>query len=203
MNPAPTGSVTIWLDRLKSGDPAAAQPLWDRYFDRLVAAARSRLRHARRAAADEEDVIVGVFDSVWRAAKDGRFPQLHDRQDLWQVLLMLTRRKSAGLIRHENCGKRDPGRVIPGSAPSETDSVLDLLAAAADGGPTPEFAAEVADECNRLLDLLGEGELRTVAVAKMEGYTNEEIARKIGRSVPTVERKLALIRATWRRSVPE
>jgi hypothetical protein len=26
------GSVTSWLVQLKAGDPAAAQPLWERYF---------------------------------------------------------------------------------------------------------------------------------------------------------------------------
>jgi DNA-binding CsgD family transcriptional regulator len=41
--------------------------------------------------------------------------------------------------------------------------------------------------------------LRDVAVWKMEGYTNEEIAGQLGRSVPTVERKLASIRKIWER----
>jgi hypothetical protein len=37
------GSVTGWIDRLKAGDPAAAQPLWECYFRRLVRLARRRL----------------------------------------------------------------------------------------------------------------------------------------------------------------
>jgi hypothetical protein len=28
------GSVTRWLDRLREGDPAAAQGLWERYYGR-------------------------------------------------------------------------------------------------------------------------------------------------------------------------
>ena len=63
--------------------------------------------------------------------------------------------------------------------------------------PTPEFAAQVAEECQRLLDGLGDDELRMLALWKMEGYTNAEIAAKLGRSQPTVERKLRLIRSRW------
>ena len=48
------------------------------------------------------------------------------------------------------------------------------------------------------LTLQDEGDFRSIALAKMEGYTNEEIARQIRRSIPTVERKLALIRKTWK-----
>src|SRR5262245_57219294 len=60
--------------------------------------------------------------------------------------------------------------------------------------PTPEFAAEVAEECRALLDRLGDDELRRIAVWKLEGYTNREIARGLGKSLATVERKLDLIR---------
>jgi len=38
--------------------------------------------------------------------------------------------------------------------------------------PTPAFAAQVADECRHLLDDLADESLRTIAVWKMEGYTN-------------------------------
>src|SRR5262245_62417052 len=49
----PTGSVSHWLGQLKAGDRAAAQPLWERYFRRLVALARTRLQGTPRRAADE------------------------------------------------------------------------------------------------------------------------------------------------------
>ena len=55
------GSVTGWIDRLKAGDHAAAQPLWERYFARLVGLARQRLEGQPRRAADEEDVALSAF----------------------------------------------------------------------------------------------------------------------------------------------
>jgi DNA-directed RNA polymerase specialized sigma24 family protein len=68
--------------------------------------------------------------------------------------------------------------------------------------PTPEFAAQVAEECQRLLALLADRELEEVALAKMEGYTTEEIARRQGRTTRTVERKLRQIRHIWQADQP-
>ena len=54
----PEGSVTRWIEQLKTGDPLAAQKLWERYFQRLVGLARKKLLDAPRQAADEEDVAL-------------------------------------------------------------------------------------------------------------------------------------------------
>src|SRR5262249_32221455 len=84
--PMPTpGSVTVWIEQLKAGDAAAAAPLWQGYFRRLVGLARQRLGAAPRGVADEEDVALSAFASFCRAAAQGRFPRLDDRDDLWQV----------------------------------------------------------------------------------------------------------------------
>jgi DNA-directed RNA polymerase specialized sigma24 family protein len=63
----------------------------------------------------------------------------------------------------------------------------------------PDLAAEMKDECCRLLGRLGDKTLRSVAIWKMEGYTNAEIARKLGCVEQTVERKLQRIRRQWER----
>jgi ECF sigma factor len=59
------GSVTCWLGDLKGGDLAAAQPLWERYFSRLVGVARGKLKKVRRTSAgeDEEDAALSAFNS--------------------------------------------------------------------------------------------------------------------------------------------
>ena len=44
MPDADDGSITRWIAGVKGGDLAAAQPLWERYFARMVELARSRLR---------------------------------------------------------------------------------------------------------------------------------------------------------------
>jgi ECF sigma factor len=65
------------------------------------------------------------------------------------------------------------------------------------GEPTPVFPAQVNEECQRLLESLGDGDLRTIAVWKTEGYTTEEIGAKLRRAPRTVERKLDLSRQRW------
>jgi DNA-directed RNA polymerase specialized sigma24 family protein len=69
-------------------------------------------------------------------------------------------------------------------------SLHDLLHAE----PTTEFLDSVYAEGNQLLESLEDPVLREVAQLRMEGYSNEEIAERIDRSVKTVERKFQLIR---------
>src|SRR5262249_37437435 len=99
-------SVTEWIAQLQSGNPSAAQHLWERDFRRLVQLAGKRLQGAARAAADEEDVALSAFASFCRGAREGRFPQLSDRNDLWRLLVVLTARKALHLLRAAHCQKR-------------------------------------------------------------------------------------------------
>lgn len=187
-------SVTLWLRQLEAGDRAAAQPLWECYYSRLVRLARSRLRSAPRRVADEEDVALSAFDSFCRAVAQRRFPQLGDRNDLWRLLVTITARKAADLVEHEGRQKRGGGR---GQSLEGTRT----LEQAVGREPTPAFAAQVAEECRRLLGQLADAELRELALWKLEGYTNAEISQKLGCSEPTVERRLRLIRKCWEKEV--
>jgi DNA-directed RNA polymerase specialized sigma24 family protein len=193
------GSITHWLARLKAGNPAAAQPLWEAYFQQLVRRARPKLTGRARSASDEEDVALSAFDSFCRGAAQGRFPRLDDRNDLWQVLIVLADRKAVNRVRHERRAKRGGGRVRPeGGLPAAGASTGDSPLAQVPGAePTPEFAALVAEEYEWLLDCLGDARLRSVAVWKMEGYTIAEIAARLGCVPRTVDRHLQLIRDIW------
>jgi DNA-directed RNA polymerase specialized sigma24 family protein len=192
-------SVTHWLGLLRAGDRAAAQPLWERYFRLLVMRARAKLGTAPRRAADEEDVALSAFHSFCRAAEQGRFPRLDDRHDLWRLLMVITARKAAHQVRDERRARRGGGQV-KAEADLAHDNAEDgeaALAALAGAEPTPEFAAQVAEECRRLLDKLGAEELRSIALWQMEGYTIEEIAAKLSVAPRTVARKLVVIRGHW------
>jgi RNA polymerase sigma factor (sigma-70 family) len=194
---SPGGSVTRWLGALQAGDPAAAEQLWQNYFRRLVALARQRLRRAPRRAADEEDVALSAFDSFCHHAEAGRFPQLADRDSLWRLLVTITARKAAHLIRDEGRQKRGGGAERLSN--TDAESVLaDMLSRE----PSPAFAAEVTEECQRLLRRLGDKELEAVALLRMEGYSVEEVSQKLGCAPRSVKRKLALIRTIWEKEMP-
>ena len=192
-------SVTHWIGQLRAGDPIAAQHLWEGYFRRLVGLARGKLLGLPRRAADEEDVALSAFASFCHGVECGRFPQLADRDDLWRLLVTITARKALHLARDERSqkrggGMRDEAARGDWNGSDAENSALDEFMGRE---PTPAFAAQVAEEFQRLLESLGDADLRTIAVRKMEGYTTEEIAAKLRRAPRTVERKLDLIRRRW------
>jgi RNA polymerase sigma factor (sigma-70 family) len=192
------GSVTRWVTALKGGDLTAAQPLWERYHRRLVTLARQKLQAARRAA-DEEDVVQNAFHSFFQGVARGRFPQLHDRDNLWKLLVVITARKAIDQIAHERRKRRGGGTVRnePGISPGGAGADEAAIEQVVGEEPTPEFAAQVAEQYRRLLDLLDDDSLRRVAVGKMEGFTNDEIAAQLDCSLRTVARKLDTIRVIW------
>jgi RNA polymerase sigma factor (sigma-70 family) len=196
-----SGSVTHWIGALRGGDLDAAQPLWERYFARLVRLAQARLRTQRGSGAgeDEEDAALSAFDSFCRAATEGRFPRLDDRDDLWRLLVAITERKAIDQMRRAQRLKRGGGRVrteadLAAGGSGDRPPTLDRIA-----GPqlTPEFAAEFADEYRRLFEALSDEELRRIAVWKLEGHSVDEIAARLGCARRTVARRLELIRKLW------
>jgi RNA polymerase sigma factor (sigma-70 family) len=197
-------SVTQWIDQLKGGSRAAVQRLFERYYELLVLEAQRWLRRGpARPAADEEDVALSAFDSFCRRATEGRFPRLYDRDDLWQLLLVIAFRKTCTQTLHERRRQPRNGQVLHASAlavgPDGDEGALfnDMIS----GEPDPRMAAQTAEECRRLLAELGSDELRRVALWKLEGYANEEIAPKLGRKRSTVERKLKTTRLRWEKEV--
>jgi DNA-directed RNA polymerase specialized sigma24 family protein len=193
------GSVTRWVTALKSGDSAAAQPIWERYHARLVSMARNKLQAAHRRVADEEDVVQSAFHSFFQGVSQGRFPQLEDRDNLWRLLVIITARKALDQVAHELSQRQGGGTVQGESRISNGKAEWDQAAIEQVIGdePTPEFAAQVAEEYHRLLDLLGDGTLCQVAIWKMDGLTNDEVAERLDCSRRTVARKLETIRILW------
>jgi DNA-directed RNA polymerase specialized sigma24 family protein len=193
------GSITRCLDAVQKGEPGAAQLLWERYFQRLVGLARKKLYGAPRRVADEEDVALSAFDTFCRNAERGRYPDLQGRDSLWRLLVVITARKAGHLVRDERRLKRGGGASPAAPADANPGGIsIDHIVSRE---PSPEFAAEVAEECRRLLNELGDEELQSVALWKMEGYTNEEIAGKLGYVVRSVKRKLHLIRQIWEQEI--
>jgi DNA-directed RNA polymerase specialized sigma24 family protein len=184
------GSVSRLLGGLRDGDEEAVRQLWLRYFRPLVRLAGGRLSASGCAARDAEDVALEAFWSLCQRvsspASVERFPQLHTRAHLWRLLACFTARRAFDLARKE--GRRR--RVVA------DEGVLgeEGFEAFAGREPPAEFVAAVAD----LLESLPTDELRRIALARMEGQGNPEIARALGRSLATIERKMQVIRALWR-----
>lgn len=179
-------SVTQWFHSLKSGDEAAAERLWHRYFRRLADHARQFL--SSDAVYDEQDVALSAFHSLFVAARDGRYETLGDRNELWLLLTRIAHNKSISRKRHNRAQKRGA---------TERQAGGDEVNGATDSQPAPDLCVMMADECERFLDLLADDELREIALLRLEGYSVPEIAEQLTRGQRTIRRKLAMIRLNW------
>jgi RNA polymerase sigma factor (sigma-70 family) len=182
-------SITRLIRAVQDGSNTAVRPLLEAYFNRLVQLARKRLQNLSGLGGYDEDVALRSFHSVYQRLRDPARPlDLAGRDDLWRLLATRTISRAIDLIR----------RHRPAEVPGDLN-VEQLLSRE----PTPEEAAEVADDCRRLLDSLPEPELRQIALWKVEGYTNEEIAARLDCVPRTIERKVSRIRMLWKHELEE
>ncbi len=187
--PEASQSITRLMRAVQEGSDSAVRPLLAAYFDRLVQLASKRLQNLPGLGGYDEDLALRSFHSIYRRLRDPTRPlDLAGRDDLWRLLAARTISRAIDLIR----------RYRPAEVPGDEDLTLVLARE-----PTPEEAAEVADECRRLLDALPEPELRQIALWKVDGYTNEEIAARLDCVPRTIERKLSRIRLVWQHELQE
>lgn len=192
--------ITLWIDQLRQGDDLAASDLWSHFFRRLYELARLKLRLTTRPVYDEEDAAQSAFHSVCAGIIAGRFPDLQDRDSLWRLMLVVTAQKVSNRHRYDQQQRRDVRRTL-------SDSIFLNFpeTSAADGipvasrKPTPEFAAEFVEICERLFQSLADCRLKEIATLKMEGYTDIEVADRLKCSRRTVQRRITIIRRHWER----
>jgi DNA-directed RNA polymerase specialized sigma24 family protein len=192
-------SVSEWLVGLKSGEAVAVERLWRRYACELVNLARTNLGNFPKALADEDDVAQSVFSSMCRGAAAGRFAELKSRDELWWLLLRISKQKVVNYIRRESAQKRGFSVVYNESdAPiAGTGSGFLVLDQLIGDAPTADLIVSLDEEFHRLLGLLDDKRLQKIAILRVEGYTVPEIANRLTISIRSVERKLQLIREAW------
>ena len=199
------GSVTRLIIDLRSDEPAvrelAARLVWGRYFQELLALARSHLSARIRGREDEEDVLQSMYKSFCLRQHRGDF-DLSSRDDLWKLLVQVTLRKARNTANRHLQGKRDVRREAGGGAAltngaDEPGAFLDEIDT---DEPTPAEAALLNEALEQRFQALREPELRQIAQKKLEGFTSQEIAYDLQCTVRTVERKLERIRAYWGKS---
>lgn len=200
--PSGDASVTLWLKKLEEGHDNAATRLWDLFFERLVQLVQRRLAGSHDRLADAEDIALSAFASFCRGVENKRFPELKDRHGLWALLVSITIHKLLHVQRDQNRLKRGRGFRQVGQDVETEDgpAAIDLILSRE---PTPEIAAQVAEQYDRWMKALESEELVRLTNWKLEGYTNDEIAAKCGLATRTIERKLNLIRKILLHEVSE
>jgi len=190
------GSVTRSIRDLETREQReeAVRKLWDRYFEGLVRYALKKLQamHAARGIADQEDAVVRAFAKVCRGIEAGQL-KIGNRGDFLKLLRWSTNNEIKNQV--NRYPRENPNASMD---PDRGETNLDQVP-----GMEKSFEPLLAEEgCRRLLDLLGEEVLRMIALWKLLGHTNEEIARKLDCSLASVERKIGRIRAKWAAFAP-
>lgn len=177
------------LQRLQAGDSLAAEQVFRRFGERLIALARRRLDVMLRRKVDPEDVIQSVFRSFFLRQADGAF-DLGDWNSLWSLLVRITTRKCGRTAAFLKAQKRNVRRE---SSPPESDGSTFQAFEAAAPDPTPEEAAMIAETLKDLMSGLSEKH-QEMLVLRLQGHTFEEISRQVGMSERTVQRVLGSVR---------
>jgi RNA polymerase sigma factor (sigma-70 family) len=197
-----SSDVTGIIQRVRTGDEAAAQELWNRYSEQIVEVARRSLKDSSRRVQDEEDVAVIAFKSLLAGMTAGRFPELDHRDQLWRLLVVITTRKAAAVIEKDHRQKRGGGDVRGDSAVMSREnegSVLGGFDQLESEKVQPDIATVMADQTQQLLASLPDETAQRIAALKIEGFTHQEIADKLDINTRTVERRLKQIRELWQK----
>ena len=194
------GSVTRLIQDLRGTDPAvyerAARLIWERYFRGLLSLAQAHLDPRVRRREDEEDVVQAMYASFCRRQRRGDF-DLASRDELWSLLVTITLRKARNTAKKHGRDRRDVAReqMIAGGDEAESSPwALEQMDAA---GPSPAEAAVLNEALERRLEALADPDLHQIALLRLEGYTNREIAALHDSTERWVERRMERIRSKW------
>jgi RNA polymerase sigma-70 factor, ECF subfamily len=160
--------ASLW----RGGNADAAQQLFDRYVDRLVALARRRLSPALASRVDPEDIVQSVFRTFFLRLRDGRF-HIEEQDGLCKLLMRITVNKTLRQVAFQKAAKRDPGQEA-GQELAVPERLYELL----DREPTPDEAVAFLDHLEHFLARL-RPDHRRILELRLLGYNNEEIAKEL------------------------
>ena len=190
---ARTGSVTRLIQLLRSEDKTeremAAVLIWRRYFRDLLELARNNLNKRVRRREDEEDVLQSMYKSFCLRQQRGEF-DLVGRDALWKLLVTITLRKARNVAKAQGREKRDFRREQTLPADDESRAANWALEQMDAAGPSPAEAAVLNEALERRLEALADPELREIALLRLEGYTNREIAATRDCTERSIERHI-------------
>jgi len=178
---------TELIDRLSRGEPEAIRWLWGQANERLLPYVRSKVKSIGDRALDAEDVLIAVFSRLCSSLQKNAFANLQAMDDLWTVLMVLTKRQLATEARRQTATKRG-GRMTRRSWSAAHDTHR--------ASATATFVYR--DTLSQAIADLGVDELREVALLRIEGHDNSEIAARLNVSLRTVERRISIIRERWK-----
>jgi RNA polymerase sigma-70 factor (ECF subfamily) len=191
---ADSPSFVQLMDRLRAGDDEAARQVFNRFAQRLIALAQSRLNKSIRHRADPEDVVQSVYRSFFTRHADGQF-DLSNWDSLWAMLTVITLRKCANQVDRVTAARRDIRRELSAQpGPDQSGVLLEGLSRE----PTPQDAAILEETVAELMQGMDQRE-RDILSLSLQGYSATEISEQLGRAERTVRRVRENIRKRLQR----
>src|SRR6516165_5947420 len=175
-----SNSFAEFLERLHSQDDAAAQELFVRFAQQLIALAQRHIGAGLRHKVDPEDVVQSAYKSFFfRYGAENL--DVVNWNSLWGLLTLITVRKCAERAAYHRAERRDAAREVTLSPGNEAAPWLDPLGRE----PTPLEAAVLSETVEQLLAGLDEEE-RPILEMSLQGHTTREISERLGRAERTV-----------------
>lgn len=177
----------VLIDLWRQGDEDAARQIVENYLDRLLLLARRRLSQRLASRVDAEDIVQSVFRTFFHRLKEGKFV-FAEQDDLCKLLMRITLHKTLRQVAFHKAAKRDPG-METAQGEHHREQLLALL----DAEPTPEATVAFCDQLEHFLAQLRPQE-RQILELRLQGFTNEEIAQKLGLYDRKIRRVLEHVR---------
>lgn len=192
------GTMTMKLRRIRSGDHAVTQDVFEVWFQRLARLGTQLLPPGQRRVIDGEDLAQTVLTSFFASLesgfldKSGKPLPIRSRHDVWRMLATRLRQRASNARRDLNSDRRGGGRIVTGSS-----SEIGLALAAVPDPGTDRFAEKIAILHEQLINCFSRSGLRQIAELLLQGIRPEDIAVELQLSTATVYRKLRLIEQHW------
>jgi DNA-directed RNA polymerase specialized sigma24 family protein len=177
-----THSVSEWIASLKEGELDSIQKLWDRFRAKLFKTAQRKLAKSPHVIMDGDDISQSVLITIWKGINCGLFVDVRNRDDLWWLMLKITRRRVIDSVRREHSLKRGGTRIF--------FNIKELI----NTENSVQFVDELETSGNEILGSLPNPGLRKIARLRIMGYSVAEISDQLSIPKRSTERKLQLIR---------
>lgn len=196
-------SVTLMLRRFGSGDAEATRILFEIYFARLTRLAQRFLPSSRRRSRDEEDLAQEVLASFLMGMSPEELAKIQNRHHLWNLLARRIHQRAINVQRDDGRLKRGGGQLLTeskafrdGVGAFDPKGIEQFTDDSSDSG-MEEPLAELEQLHRRLIDVVKDEKLNSVARALLSGNTASQIASNENVSLATVYRRIERIRRIW------
>ena len=140
---------------------------------------------------DPEDIAASAMLALINGLNKGNFHSVKNRDQLWQMLVMIAARKATNKAKFLDRDKRGGKRACDDEAIANLGNYIDQT-------NDPAKFVEIEMTCRELLTALPDDNYREIALMRLAGFNNQEIGIKLNCSARTIDRKLIAIREVWK-----